>query len=284
VGKVSEYFLDTMEQHDSSEFIILLMEWMEDEIRSKENYKDPDLSPLRHISSPNDKRYLLSQKQNSSYVCSRKRTDIRRSPVKDEFGFGKALLKDLDSSIYSDVVRESKLLGSHFLTHPFAGVLRSRVICSKCQYQSDTFSNFLHVSLPPLMPTLESCFGAFVEEEKVEYNCEPCQKKRAEKESTNNNKNGAGQETKEVTTKKILIAHHPQILSIQFQRLVQVSPYGPARKLDNKVKFGTEFNITPYLLSSFEDGDKMRVHADKVNYDLRAIIVHLGGASSGHFL
>jgi len=63
----------------------------------------------------------------------------------------------------------------------FSGLLRSSVICQKCNYQSDTHDPFLDISLPikrKLKLTLEQCLDSFFEPELIDcdYKCSKCKK------------------------------------------------------------------------------------------------------------
>jgi ubiquitin carboxyl-terminal hydrolase 1 len=296
VEKVSSYFIEDEEQHDSSEFITFLMDWVDEEIKllSKKlplivnknffSVHDDVIGEADHYQLAKSTDYKKSRETtNNQYnVCTRKRV----KPVLTS----STSLKSSSSSIPLPVEAHNPLeysmqLETKFKPNPFSGILRSSLTCRKDEgHISYTHSNFLHLSVP-IRNTLEICFDEYTREENVEWKCEICKEERLKKEEIDDEP-----EYLSYAVKQLSIAHPPRILCVHFQRLVSGQPgYGgfEARKSEQRVKFGLKFNISPYCsggLAQRREGKLISSQSSAINYDLQAIIVHLGGSTGGHYV
>jgi len=290
VPVVEEYFIESMEQQDSSEFITFLMEWVDTEVRDTLSIlQKPDLFvPKKAISERigETENYLLTKEGGGYHVCTRKRSpakpskkdvEVAISPPDNTSAYGKAFAKDLEVSgkvnlNLHDDFRHRRLDTPTNHPNPFSGTIKSSLICSH-GHVSSTYVNFLHLSVP-INRTIESCFEDYTRAEEVEWNCETC----VHEISNGNSKNVM---FSKYAKKQLSIAHPPKILCIHFQRLVHrnTSRGFGAKKLETSVRYGLEFNISPYCTGPLS-GEK----PTKINYDLRAIIVHIGGSAGGHYV
>lgn len=288
VPVVEEYFIESMEQQDSSEFITFLMEWVDTEVRDTlKILQKPDLfAEKKKISERigETENYLLTKEGGGYHVCSRKRSpakpskkdvEVTNSLPDNTSTYGKAFAKDLEVSgkvnlNLHDDLRHRRLDTPTNHPNPFAGTVKSSLTCEN-GHVSPTYVNFLHLSVP-INRTLEDCFREYTKVEEVEWNCEVCKEEREK---------GKNIHYSRVAKKQLSIGHPPKILCVHFQRLVHrnTSRGFGARKLDTAIKLNLEFNISPYCTGPLS-GEK----PTKIMYDLRAIIVHLGGSAGGHYV
>jgi ubiquitin C-terminal hydrolase len=177
--------------------------------------------------------------------------------------------------------RDRPQLDTMFKANSFSGILRSSLTCKNEEsHFSYSFSNFLHLSVP-IRNTLEICFDEYTREETVEWKCEFCHEEKLKDFEF-------AEPDYSYAVKQLSIAHPPRILCVHFQRLVSGQPgYGgfEARKSEQRVKFGLRFNISPYCTGGLaQRRENKSLASSPINYDLRAIIVHLGGSTGGHYV
>lgn len=296
VDKVNAYFIEDDEQHDSSEFITFLMDWVDEEIKLLSK-KLPGHNGANVVYSDfvnEADHYLLTkdykkgrESTNNQYnVCTRKRMKTRPTtltPVKLQQTEDAKHSFDVDTTT-AKIAHERLQIETMFKANPFSGILKSSLMCRKDHtHYSDTFSNFLHLSVP-IRSTLEICFDEYIREESVEYKCEFCNEERLKNPESLVDEPGSS-----YAVKQLSIAHPPRILCIHFQRLVSGRPgYGgfEARKSEQRVKFGLKFNISPYCnagIAHRREGKPIS-STPPIYYDLQAIIVHLGGSTGGHYV
>ena len=76
--------------------------------------------------------------------------------------------------------------------------------------------------------------------------------------------------------KEVALLSLPQLLCLQLQRVTYDAEAGRARKLDASVAFPLRLDMGPYVSSGGGNGGGWR-------YVLRAVLLHEGAASSGHY-
>jgi ubiquitin C-terminal hydrolase len=258
VDIVQQYFTESFEQHDVSEFFSFLMDWVDNEHKqlALDNEKK-DLDILSYSPRPKLKstqiceqtsKYYIT-KEGEGYLCTRKKSLLKTNAIPKS---------QPEVQVQVPVPSIERKLGTLFQENPFSGILKSSLRCNK-NHTSDTYSNFLHLSMP-INSSLSQCFTDFIRIETVEYECEE-----------------AGCHA-QISRKQLSIAHPPKILAVHFQRLVGNS-YGTA-KANGVVRYELEFDIAPYCTSSQSDYAK----PIPILYDLLAIIVHFGGPGGGHYV
>ncbi|KAJ7498685.1 Usp36 protein [Mycena latifolia] len=137
----------------------------------------------------------------------------------------------------------------------FGGRLRSRVQCSECGYNSDTFDSILDLSLDiHNMSGVRTALRKFVAIDTLKgadkYKCEKCKKPV-------------------VAEKRFSIHEAPVVLTVHLKRF---TPMG--RKIGNHVEYEDQLSLKPYM-SEGQYGP---------NYSLYGVICHAGGGpNSGHY-
>ncbi|KAJ7780993.1 Usp36 protein, partial [Mycena metata] len=137
----------------------------------------------------------------------------------------------------------------------FGGRLRSRVHCSECSYNSDTFDSILDLSLDIYnMSGLKNALRKFVAPDTLKgadkYKCERCKKPV-------------------IAEKRFSIHDAPMVLTVHLKRF---TPMG--RKIGNYVEYDDRLNLKPYM-SEGQYGP---------TYSLYGVICHAGGGpNSGHY-
>lgn len=135
----------------------------------------------------------------------------------------------------------------------FGGILRSKVQCLNCQFESEIFENFLDISLELSDPNIEKCLSDFCKKEYLDgsnlYYCNPC---------------GARTEA----NKQFIIKAPPLILTLHLKRFTNAG-----KKDMTHVKFQEKINLCPYMLIP-----------ENAIYNLYAVLVHIGySCRSGHY-
>ncbi|KAJ6490341.1 Usp36 protein [Mycena vitilis] len=137
----------------------------------------------------------------------------------------------------------------------FGGRLRSRVSCSECEHNSDTFDSILDLSLDiHNINSVRNALRKFVQPDMLKgadkYKCEKCKKPvNAEK--------------------KFSVHDAPMVLTVHLKRF---TPMG--RKIGNYVDYEERLDLTPYM-SKGQYGP---------TYSLYGVICHAGGGpNSGHY-
>ena len=144
-----------------------------------------------------------------------------------------------------------------FVHKMFGGKLRSRVTCHKCGHNSDTFDDFMDLSLDVRkgINSLTDAFRAFVAKDHLtgseKYKCDKCKRKVD-------------------ATKQFTIESAPPALTVHLKRF---TVFGT--KVSRQIAFEENLNIAPYL--STNNGP--------ARYKLYATVHHYGsGPNSGHYV
>jgi ubiquitin C-terminal hydrolase len=87
-----------------------------------------------------------------------------------------------DKCTYDEAWQIYKENNPSFIDNLFSGLMRSSVICNKCNYQSNTYDPFLDLSVPIKKKkgeNLENCLDTYFQKEFIdcEYKCSSCKKK-----------------------------------------------------------------------------------------------------------
>lgn len=148
-----------------------------------------------------------------------------------------------------------KIAETSWVYRLFGGKFRSRVHCTECNHNSDTFDTLLDLSVDVgRCDTLDDALKKFAAVEKLEgknkYNCEKC--------------------NKPVNARKQITVHSaPQALCIQLKRF---TPWG--RKLTHQVEYPRKLDLDSV----------MSLGETSLPYQLYGIICHAGGTpNSGHY-
>ncbi|KAK8844709.1 hypothetical protein IAR55_006558 [Kwoniella newhampshirensis] len=144
-----------------------------------------------------------------------------------------------------------KLKHTSWVYRLWGGKVRSRVVCSRCNKPSDTFDDFLDLSLDVNRQGKKSISGmmtGFTREDKLEgdnkYHCDNCKGKA-------------------VATKSFKIERAPPILTLHLKRFsVNYNSYsGRARadKFNQFIEFGEFLDIAPYMVNPKTGGTRYRL-------------------------
>ncbi|ORY22139.1 hypothetical protein BCR39DRAFT_552280 [Naematelia encephala] len=142
----------------------------------------------------------------------------------------------------------------------WGGTVRSRVVCSRCQKPSDTFDDFLDLSLDVNHKdkSLLGMLKGFIREDKLEgdnkYHCENCKSKAS-------------------ATKSFKILNAPPVLTFHLKRFsVNYGFGGRARadKFNQHIEFGEWLDIAPYMV------DPKSQSGPSTKYRLYAVTCHRG--------
>lgn len=201
-------------------------------------------SPVNILSRlPNIGGNLGYGSQEDAHEFMRFAIDTMQSACLDEYGGEKAL----DPS-----TQETTLI-----QHIFGGHLQSQVICTKCNTISNRYENMmdLTVEIHGDAESLEECLNQFTGKEWLDgdnkYKCDGC--------------------NDYVKAWKRLTVHQaPNILTIALKRF-QSGRFG---KLNKRVTFPENLNLTPYM-SGNDDGTDL--------YSLYAVVVHLDMLNASFF-
>ncbi|KAJ6828991.1 ubiquitin carboxyl-terminal hydrolase 19-like [Iris pallida] len=201
-------------------------------------------SPVNILSRlPNIGGNLGYGSQEDAHEFMRFAIDTMQSACLDEYGGEKAL----DPS-----TQETTLI-----QHIFGGHLQSQVICTKCNAVSNRYENMmdLTVEIHGDAESLEECLNQFTVKEWLDgenkYKCDGC--------------------NDYVKAWKRLTVHQaPNILTIALKRF-QSGRFG---KLNKRVTFPENLNLTPYM-SGNDDGTDL--------YSLYAVVVHLDMLNASFF-
>ncbi|KAJ7228424.1 Usp36 protein [Mycena pura] len=150
---------------------------------------------------------------------------------------------------------DPKLAETTWVHKIFGGQLRSRVHCSECGYNSDTFDSILDLSLDiHNLNGVRAALRKFVAIDTLKgadkYQCEKCKKPV-------------------VAEKRFSVHEAPMVLTVHLKRF---TPMG--RKLGNYVEYEERLSLKPYM-SEGQHGP---------TYSLYGVICHAGsGPNSGHY-
>jgi ubiquitin C-terminal hydrolase len=278
VDIVQQYFTESFEQHDVSEFFSFLMDWVDNEHmqaylvnqnKDLDIISSPSMRPKSPVYEQTGKYYIT--KEGEGYCCTRKKSLLKTNtinanantdstPPHNNNAYSSPNSSPKPVQLSSPIMERK--LGTLFQQNPFSGILKSSLRCKKNKHQSDTYSNFLHLSMS-INSSLTQCFNDFIRQEEVDYECEDCHDQKA--------------------IKQLSVAHPPKILAVHFQRLVG-SFYG-TKKTNGLVHYDLEFDIAPFCTTAQCIGDhSVKVRPIPILYDLLAIIAHFGGSGGGHYV
>ena len=107
------------------------------------------------------------------------------SKIQEELNFNKKYSFP-DKAVYEKVWEIYRQNNPSFIDKLFCGLMRSSVICNKCNSKSDTYDPFLDLSVPikrKHSDTLDNCLDNYFSEEFIdcEYKCSSCKKKTSVK-------------------------------------------------------------------------------------------------------
>jgi len=200
------------------------------------------------------------------------------------------------SSIYNKVSKNLPVLMSNELMSPFKGSSASKLKCLSCGQQLPVkFEMFdsLMLSLANVSPvnaTLSGCLDEWIKPELLhEVECEKCLMKYGKKYST--------------FSKQVSLAKLPTCLCIQLQR-TSFTPFGAARKNQLYVQFPEYLDVHSYTYGHTLSKETQSIYrksheglsggskeylelegsSSQTLYRLNSVIVHFGGANSGHFV
>jgi ubiquitin carboxyl-terminal hydrolase 36/42 len=144
---------------------------------------------------------------------------------------------------------------SNFLTSLLGGKFRSRITCTVCQTNSDTFDPFMDVSLEVAggMNSLADCLRKFTSVEVLSgsngYKCKSCDKKVT-------------------ANKQFTLDVLPPVVTFQLKRFDFSQ-----RKLHRKIQFPVQIDLAPFSAAK-----------RPAVYELSSVVVHAGGSlNSGHY-
>ncbi|KAK6588680.1 hypothetical protein RS030_3423 [Cryptosporidium xiaoi] len=155
----------------------------------------------------------------------------------------------------------------------FCGFFRSRIICSNCDYISNTYDPFMDVPLDIMgISTLENALKLFTKTEYLKgenrYMCPNCK-------------------IKSDASKQLLIERSPPLLTIQLKRF---SFFGFGSKKPTKpIHFSETIDMKPFMAykhsnSSFVDQHFNNFDEPSFKYKLWAVVCHAGNTlSCGHY-
>lgn len=146
----------------------------------------------------------------------------------------------------------------------FAGTLRSQVKCLSCEYRSNSYEQFLALSLDVSTGnTFEECIRKFCAAELLQgdnkYQCGGCSKLTNAK-------------------KRMSFYKPPRILTVQLLRFTMTG-----RKIDKYIKFPKCFNLRVFVSENIDSVVPREKQADHI-YSLYGVVVHSGKSTgSGHY-
>ncbi|KAM4631981.1 ubiquitin carboxyl-terminal hydrolase 42 [Discoglossus pictus] len=147
--------------------------------------------------------------------------------------------------------------GTTFIHQVFGGYLRSRVKCLNCKAVSDTYDQYLDITLEIKMAhSVNKALEQFVKPEYLEgdnaYNCSKCKRKVN-------------------ASKRFTIHRCSNILTLSLKRFANIS----GGKLTKDVRYPEYLDIRPYT---------SKPNGEPIMYTLYAVLVHTGyNCHSGHY-
>ncbi|XP_003385867.1 PREDICTED: ubiquitin carboxyl-terminal hydrolase 30-like isoform X2 [Amphimedon queenslandica] len=152
---------------------------------------------------------------------------------------------------------------------PLQGLMSSSLVCCDCQHALPTrYESIDSISLPlsqraASSSSLVECLRDYMSSEIVDdIECPSCSKR-------------AGVKTKRSFRKKLRIGRPPEVLCLNIIRSVWRSD-GTMVKNRSRLVFPLTLDINSFLTTT-------ATRQDKTKYQLRAVVEHLGGPSSGHY-
>ncbi|KAK8963035.1 Ubiquitin carboxyl-terminal hydrolase 19 [Platanthera guangdongensis] len=202
-------------------------------------------SPINILSRlPNIGGNLGYGRQEDAHEFMRFAIDTMQSICLDEYGGEKAV--------------DPNTQATTIVQYIFGGHLQSQVICTNCDVVSNRYENMmdLTVEIQGGSESLEECLDQFTVKEWLDgenmYKCDGC--------------NGYVKAWKRLT-----VHQAPNVLTIALKRF-QSGRFG---KLNKRVTFPEDLNLTPYMSASGRDGTD--------HYELYGVVVHLDMLNASYF-
>ncbi|CAO3619209.1 unnamed protein product [Cunninghamella blakesleeana] len=171
------------------------------------------------------------------------------------------------STVYGYEKVNAKKESTAFIYQIFGGKLRSQLKCHSCHAKSDTFDNFLDLSVDLSHGnSVKDALENFIKVDMIggsdpdsKYKCESCKQK--------------------VNAGKQMTVHQlPSTLCIHLKRFSFDLNYGYMRKVTKFIHYAESLNMNPYISKGSQDTNS------NSNYQLYAVLVHSGyGCDSGHY-
>lgn len=183
---------------------------------------------------------------------------FRQYRQEDAHEFLRHFLDGLQRACLNGVKLDKFSMETTVVNQIFGGFLRSQVQCMKCSARSNTYDQFMDLSLDLKgAHTLEDALAKFVKAETLDadnaYKCEKCNMKVP-------------------AQKRFSIQKAPNVLTIQLNRFNFDRHVG---KINRHVPFPERLNIRPYLSQR---------QGEPVFYSLYGLIVHIGReCGTGHY-
>uniref|UniRef100_A0A5S6QLV0 Ubiquitin carboxyl-terminal hydrolase n=1 Tax=Trichuris muris TaxID=70415 RepID=A0A5S6QLV0_TRIMR len=202
------------------------------------------------------------------------------------------LQRNLKDPLKAHNENADELTTSEFPNSPCEGMISFQNECLRCGNKSIQRESFCTITLnlnakqPKMLVTLEECLENFLEQETVEdVACEFC------------SEHCGSSETRTRRSRTVWLDKYPQCLIFTFQRICW-SSYGTAVKLFTSVKIPEWLDVDEICRREHPRSETSRGSnrpdtgkppttdhvTDKYLYRLQAVIVHQGGATSGHFI
>lgn len=160
----------------------------------------------------------------------------------------------------------AKIKHTTWVYQTWGGEVRSRVVCSKCRKPSDTFDNFLDLSLDVPkggQKSVKTMLQGFVREDKLEgdnkYHCEKCVD-LSRLTGANNSRSSC--KSKANATKSFKIMHAPPVLTLHLKRFaVNYSWNGKpkANKNTQFIEYPESLDIAPYMVDPQSTNTRYRL-------------------------
>lgn len=281
IGKKHDIFSGN-EQNDSHEILNYILHDINDEIKTKTNFLDDiqiSNSFQTFIETKNDFDNMFkcfNEMKKSQKIQNDNRCNIKN--INDTKNIYYQYIKNNNYfvTLYNSHVYLKKYFHNNYspIYKIFLGLFFSSIVCLNCDKSKITYEPFLSISLSITNDTksqndtsLESCLEYFLKKEYLsnnnKYKCDNCN------EYTNANK-------------KMYILKKPDILIFHLKRFNQEND------TITKNKHLVYFPINNLIIKNnfLEENNDMDINDEKkeMNYNLYAIICHLGAIDSGHYI
>ncbi|ORX58133.1 cysteine proteinase [Hesseltinella vesiculosa] len=169
------------------------------------------------------------------------------------------------STVYDFVKLDSKAESTSFIYQIFGGRLQSQLRCHSCHARSNTYDNFLDLSVDLTQGnSVKSALENFIKVDMIggsdpdsKYRCDACKQKV-----------NAG--------KQMTIHELPSMLSIHLKRFTFDMTRGYMRKVTKPIIYEETLDMAPYV--------SKEAKTSSAKYQLYAVLVHLGhSCDSGHY-
>ena len=177
----------------------------------------------------------------------------------------RCLLDALEKSVlykYGNTLTDQRVKETTVVAGLFGGYFRSQVQCQVCGYESNTYDQYLDLSLEvDRCSSVVTALKHFTAAERLDmqnlYKCKRCAPKRVP------------------ASKQLTIYRAPNVLCIHLKRFSMGNGLFSAGKLGKHIQFDTTLNIAPFMSNRNEQ---------HYRYSLCGVLVHSGySAHSGHY-